>query len=80
MVDMKLTIILLKELLDLVALGRKNYLFARSHKAAENAAMAYSFFVSCKMNKVDPYAWLTDVLERISVFPANRLEELLPHN
>lgn len=63
-----------------VALGRKNYLFAGSHTAAQYAAMAYSFFGSCKMNDVNPYTWLTDVLERISNFPANRLEELLPHN
>lgn len=55
-------------------------MFAGSHQAAQYAAMAYSFFGTCKMNNVEPYAWIKDVLDRISDFPANRLEALLPHN
>jgi transposase len=61
-----------------VALGRKNYLFAGSHKGAENAAMFYSFFATCKINNVEPYAWLKKVLELIPDYPVNRLHELLP--
>ncbi len=33
-----------------LALGRKNYLFAGSHSAAQKAAMMYSFFATCKIN------------------------------
>jgi transposase len=62
-----------------IALGRKNYMFAGSHEAAQNAAMIYSFFGSCNMNKINPYNWLKDVLERISDYPANKLHELLPN-
>lgn len=61
-----------------LALGRKNYLFAGSHKAAQRAAMMYSFFATCKVNEVEPLAWLTDVLHRIPEHKANRLSELLP--
>lgn len=63
-----------------LALGRKNYLFAGSHNAAQKAAMMYSFFATCKINQVEPYAWLNDVLNRISEHKANKLEELLPIN
>lgn len=63
-----------------LALGRKNYLFAGSHKAAGRAAMMYSFFATCKINNVEPLAWLTDVLERIPGHKANKLNELLPQN
>ena len=63
-----------------LALGRKNYLFAGSHKAAQKAALFYSFFATCKINEVEPYAWLTDVLHRIPDHKANQLEELLPQN
>lgn len=63
-----------------LALGRKNYLFAGSHKAAQNAAMFYSFFASCKINDVEPLAWLTDVLNRIPDYKATKLQELLPQN
>ena len=62
-----------------VALGRKNYLFAGSHRAAQNAAMLYSFLGTCKINNVNPYEWMTDVLNRIPAHPVNKLEELLPH-
>jgi len=63
-----------------LALGRKNYLFAGSHKAAQKAAMMYSFFATCKINDVEPYGWLNDVLQRIPEHKANKLEELLPQN
>jgi transposase len=63
-----------------LALGRKNYLFAGSHKAAQHAAMFYSFFATCKINNIEPLAWLTDVLNRIPDHKANKLTELLPQN
>lgn len=63
-----------------LALGRKNYLFAGSHKAAQNIAMMYSFFASCKVNEVNPLEWLTHTLEKILDHKANKLAELLPHN
>lgn len=61
-----------------LALGRKNYLFAGSHKAAQNTAMLYSFFGSCKANNVNPLEWLKDVLEKIPDWNIQNLEELLP--
>ncbi len=63
-----------------VALGRKNYLFAGSHEGAKRAAMMYSFLGTCKQNDVEPFAWLRDVISRISDHKANRLQELLPPN
>jgi len=61
-----------------LALGRKNYLFAGSHQAAQRAAMMYSFFASCQKLGVNPREWLADILQRISDHPVNRIEELLP--
>ena len=61
-----------------VALGRKNYMFAGSHEGARNAAMIYSFLGTCKINDVEPYAWLQDVLTRIPDHSILQLEELLP--
>jgi transposase len=63
-----------------VAVGRKNYLFAGSHEAAQRAAMMYSLFACCKKNEVNPQEWLIDVLNRISDHSINRIEELLPNN
>ena len=61
-----------------LALGRKNYLFAGSHQAAQRAAMMYSFFATCKVNEIEPYQWLKHVLDRIPEHKANRLADLLP--
>lgn len=63
-----------------LALGRKNYLFAGSHKAAQNTAMLYSFFGSCKINNVNPREWLQYVLENIPEWNIQELEQLLPTN
>ena len=63
-----------------VALGRKSWLFCGSDRGGHRAAAMYSLIVTCKMNGVDPQAWLADVLARIAGHPAHRLDELLPWN
>ena len=62
------------------AIGRKNYLFAGSHQAAQNIAIFYTFFATCKANDINPYKWLSDVLNRIPEHKSNKLNELLPQN
>jgi transposase len=63
-----------------VALGRKNYLFAGNHDAAQRIAMIYSFMACCKMNNINPQEWLQDVLFRIQDHPINKIDDLLPNN
>ena len=61
-----------------VALGRKNYLFAGSHEAAERAALIYSLLATCKLNDIEPWQWLTKTLQQLPNHPINRIQELLP--
>ena len=61
-----------------LALGRKNYMFAGSHDAAQRIAMMYSFFATCKIHDISPFEWLTDTLNRIMVTKLSNLHELLP--
>ncbi len=63
-----------------VAIGRKNYMFAGSHAAAQRGAQFYSLFATCKNHNINPYNWLHDVLSRIASHPINRICELLPQN
>ncbi|MDE3813088.1 transposase [Sinorhizobium meliloti] len=61
-----------------VALGRKAWLFAGSDRGGQRAAAMYSLIVTAKLNRIDPQAWLADVLARIADQPASRIDELLP--
>ena len=63
-----------------LAIGRKNYLFAGNHESAQNIAMFYSFFATCKVHNINPHSWLCDVINRIPEHKADKLFELLPHN
>ncbi|MFN0218476.1 MAG: IS66 family transposase [Hyphomicrobium sp.] len=63
-----------------VALGRKSWLFAGSPRGGERAAMIYGLIATCKLNDIDPQAWLADALARIADHPAATLHELLPWN
>lgn len=63
-----------------IALGRKNYLFAGSHDAAQRAAMIYSFFAMCKIEEVNPQQWLKYVFDNIMDTNIQKIHELLPKN
>ena len=66
--------------LRVVALGRKNYLFAGNKEAGENLAALYTVVATCVANAVDPLAYLTDVLTRLDTTPADQIAQLLPQN
>ncbi|HEY5412788.1 MAG TPA: IS66 family transposase [Caulobacteraceae bacterium] len=63
-----------------IALGRKAWLFCGSDRGGHRAAAMYSLIVTCKLNDVDPQAWLADVLARIAEHPVQNLDQLLPWN
>jgi transposase len=63
-----------------VALGRKNWLFAGSDAGGQRAAAIYSLIETCKLNGIDPEAYLRHVLTVIADHPVNRVAELLPWN
>lgn len=61
-----------------VAVGRKNWLFAGSPKGAKWMAIAYSLIMSCTELEISPRDYLTDVLERVTTHPHDRIHELTP--
>jgi transposase len=66
--------------LRVVALGRKNYLFAGSNQGGERAAAFYSLIGTVKLNGLNPELYLRYMLTRIAQHPINRIAELLPWN
>lgn len=61
-----------------VPLGRKAWLFCGSDRGGQRAAIMYTLIQTCRLNDVDPQAWLADVLARIADHPLSRLHELMP--
>ena len=71
---------LLESAIRPIAMGRKAYLFSASERGGHVAATLYSLVGTCKLNRIEPYAYLKDVLQRLPSHPINRLAELLPFN
>ena len=64
-----------------IALGRKKHLLAGSHGGADRWAIICSLFTTANLNNGEPYAYLKDVLDRMTnSHPMSRLDELLPWN
>ena len=65
-----------------IAVGRKNWLFANSVNGAKSLCGWYSVIETAKMNKLDPYKYLTYILTQIPIYRHENksLEDLLPWN
>jgi len=61
------------------AMGRKAWLFAGSELAGQRAAVVMSLVQSAKLNGLDPWVYLKDVLQRLPEYPNRRIDQLLPH-
>jgi transposase len=60
--------------------SRKNFLFAGSDAGGERAAAMYGLIGTCKLNDINPRAYLEYVLTHIADHKVNRIDELLPWN
>jgi transposase len=61
-----------------VVVGRHNWTFFGSDNGGRTAAVLNSLIATCKRLRIDPFAYLHDIFERIAAHPKQRLEELLP--
>ena len=68
-----------ERLMKPVAIGRKNWLFVGSVEAGSRAAVLMSLVASCKLNQVEPWAYLRDCFEKLAGrSPGDSLDDLLP--
>jgi transposase len=63
-----------------IAVGRGNWTFLGSEGGGDWAARLFGLLGTCKLQGVDPYAWMKDVLERVRDHPPDRVAELTPRN
>ena len=66
--------------LRIIAMGRKNFLFAGNEAGAENLAIVQSIVSTCQLHGINPYEYIRDVITRIGSHKRSLLEELLPWN
>jgi len=53
-----------------VAVGRRSWLFLGAERGGHFGATIYSLIGTCRLNGVEPHAWLCDVLKRLPNHPA----------
>jgi len=58
--------------------NRRNWLFNWTEVGAEQVGVIQSLLVTCRLHSVDPYNYLVDVLQRVSLHPARNVEALTP--
>ena len=63
-----------------VCLGKKNYIFFGSDHGGERGALLYGLIGTCRLNGIDPEAYLRYILSVLPEWPSNKVAELLPWN
>lgn len=61
-----------------IAVGRKNWLFCWTEVGARHVGIIQSLLASCRLQGVDPYVYLVDVLQRVDTHPAFEVQLLTP--
>lgn len=64
----------------LLALGRKNWMFAGSEEGARRLAIAYTVLGTALLHGINPFEYLCKVLEELPRRKANDIDDLLPIN
>lgn len=68
----------LERALRVIPMGRKNWMFSWTELGAEQVGIIQSLICTCKLHGIDPYIYLTDVLQRTSIHPSKDIAQLTP--
>ena len=68
----------LERALRVIPMGRKNWLFSWTEVGAKHIGIIQSLLVTCRLHDINPYIYLVDVLQRVSLHPAAKVQELTP--
>jgi len=70
----------LERVLRVIPMGRKNWLFSWTEVGAKHIGIIQSLLVTCRLHDINPYTYLVDVLQRVSLHPAAKAEDLTPRS
>lgn len=68
----------LERALRAIPMGRKSWNFCWTELGAKHVGIVQSLIVTCRLQGIDPYTYLVDVLQRVGIQPAARVSELTP--
>jgi transposase len=68
----------LERALRVIPMGRKSWLFCWTEVGAKQVGIIQSLLTTCRLQDIDPYTYLVDVLQRVSLHPAKDVEALTP--
>jgi transposase len=68
----------LERALRVIPMGRRNWLFNWTEVGAQQVGVIQSLLVTCRLHSIDPYTYLVDVLQQVSLHPARDVEDLTP--
>ena len=68
----------LERALRVIPMGRRNWLFCMTEAGASDVATIQSLLVTCKLQGVNPYTYLVDVLQRVGQYPNSQILDLTP--
>jgi hypothetical protein len=57
---------------------KKNWMFCWTELGAEHVGLIQSLIATCRLHDINPYTYLVDVLQRVSIHPASRVAQLTP--
>lgn len=60
------------------AIGKKNWLFVGDADTGQRSAILYTIIESCRRRKIDPFAYLRDVLSRLPHMTNQQIPQLTP--
>lgn len=63
-----------------VCLGKKNFIFFGSDHGGERGALLYGLIGTCRLNGIDPEAYLRYIRSVLPEWPCDKVAELLPWN
>jgi transposase len=69
--------ILIENAIRPVALGRKNFMFAGSHDAAERTAVIYSIIATAKLHGIEPFVYIKELLTELPAATSNDIAKFL---
>ena len=68
----------LERALRVIPMGRNDWLFCSSDTGAKQLSTIQTVLATCRRHDIDPYTYLVDVLQRVSLHPARQVEDFTP--